>query len=231
MTVNREIVLDTETTGLYAKSGDKIVEIGCVEIINKVRTGRVYHVYINPQKTISEESIRIHGITNDHVKDKPIFSKIAKEFLDFIKNSPLIIHNAGFDISFLNYELASLGYDEISFNRVVDTLTLARRVFPGAPASLDALCKRFNISLNARKQYHGALIDADLLVDVYVELTGGSQSNLDFATPEKLGASIETQIVRHKRDPRIYEISEEEKVNHKLFLERISNPIWNLIDN
>ena len=227
MEVLREIILDTETTGLYAKNGDRIVEIGCVELVNKVRTGKTYHAYINPQRDISEESVRIHGISNEFVKDKPIFSKIAKEFLDFIKGASLVIHNAGFDVSFLNYELAGLGYPEISLTRVIDTLTLARRKFPGAPASLDALCRRFNINLSSRDK-HGALIDAELLADVYIELSGGTQSNLDFSSPDSLSASIEARLMREKREPRVFNLSDEEKADHELFLKKIANPMWKI---
>jgi DNA polymerase-3 subunit epsilon len=227
MTASREIVLDTETTGLYAKSGDRIVEIGCVELVNKVRTGSTYHTYINPQRDIPMESIKIHGISNDFVKDKPTFSKVAKDFLEYIGNSTLIIHNAGFDVSFLNYELALLGYPELSFKRVVDTLILARRTFPGAPASLDALCKRFNISLASREK-HGAIIDAELLALVYVELMGGSQSSLDFASPDSLSSSITSRLIREQREPRVFELTEEEKQNHEDLLKRIANPMWKL---
>lgn len=196
-------------------------------MVNKVRTGKTYHAYINPQRDISEESVRIHGISNEFVKDKPIFSKIAKEFLDFIKGASLVIHNAGFDVSFLNYELAGLGYPEISLTRVIDTLTLARRKFPGAPASLDALCRRFNINLSSRDK-HGALIDAELLADVYIELSGGTQSNLDFSSPDSLSASIEARLMREKREPRVFNLSDEEKADHELFLKKIANPMWKI---
>lgn len=173
------------------------------------------------------ESFRIHGISSEFVKGKPIFSKIAKEFLEYIGNSTLVIHNAGFDIGFLNYELGILGHPELSFNRVVDTLTLARRKNPGAPASLDALCKRFDISLESRHK-HGALIDAELLALVYVELEGGSQSSLDFANPDSLSASLTSRLMKEKREPRIFELSEQEKQNHEDFLKRIANPMWKL---
>jgi DNA polymerase-3 subunit epsilon len=220
----REIVLDTETTGLYAKSGDKIVEIGCVELINKVRTGSTFHTYIDPQRDIPMESFKIHGISAEFVKGKPIFSKIAKDFLDYIGTSQLIIHNAGFDISFLNYELATIGHPEISFNRVIDTLTLARRKHPGAPASLDALCKRFNISLESRDK-HGALIDAELLALVYVELVGGAQSSLDLSS-KKVNVGNSSPVLRERRPARSFPASAQEELEHADLLKGIANPLW-----
>lgn len=173
------------------------------------------------------ESFRIHGISSEFVKGKPIFSKIAKEFMDYIGNSSLIIHNAGFDIGFLNYELGILGHPELLFNRVVDTLTLARRKYPGAPASLDALCKRFNISLESRHK-HGALVDAELLALVYIELAGGSQSNLNFASPDSLSSSLTSRLMKEQLEPRVFELSENEKQSHEEFLKRIANPLWKL---
>lgn len=166
----REIVLDTETTGLSVKSGHRIIEIGCVELINHIPTGKVFHRYINPERHIDKGAFKVHGISEEFLKDKPLFSEIAPEFLKFISNDILVIHNAKFDVEFLNMELGKLNAKLISSDRVLDTLPLARKEFPRSPASLNELCKRFDISLNDRTS-HGALIDAQLLAKVYAQLT------------------------------------------------------------
>ncbi|MCA7010600.1 DNA polymerase III subunit epsilon [Wolbachia endosymbiont of Tribolium confusum] len=176
----REIVLDTETTGLSVKSGHRIIEIGCVELINRIPTGKVFHRYINPERHIDKGAFKVHGISEEFLKDKPLFSEIASEFLDFISNDILVIHNAKFDVEFLNMELGKLNAELISSDRVLDTLPLARKEFPGSPASLDELCKRFDISLNDRTS-HGALIDAQLLAKVYVQLTQTSLNQCQHA--------------------------------------------------
>ena len=194
----REIVLDTETTGLYCNDGDRIIEIGCVEVINKIRTGVYYHTYINPERDVPIESYNVHGISEDFLQDKPLFRKIADEFLDFIGNSTLIIHNAGFDVGFLNFELELCGKPSIPRGRVIDTLKIARKKHPGSPASLDALCKRFDISLDTRDK-HGALIDAELLAQVYIELLGGSQSSLNLEQESNVHIEIQRQV-REKRE-------------------------------
>lgn len=218
----REIVLDTETTGLYTRNGDRIIEIGCVELINRRKTGAFYHQYLNPEKTISEEAFKIHGISNEFLKDKPIFARIAKEFLEFIGTSPIVIHNATFDINFLNHELGLIALPELQSGRVVDTLIMARKKYPGSPASLDALCRRFQISLDTREK-HGALVDADLLASVYVELAGGNQSAMKFDVSNSLENAQNNRITRQERT---YALTEEEIAAHEKLLERLNNPIW-----
>ncbi|MGN7618486.1 MAG: DNA polymerase III subunit epsilon [Ehrlichia sp.] len=227
----REVVLDTETTGLDADGGDRIIEVGCVELIDRVFTGKVFHQYINPERDVPYYSTKIHGITIDMLKDKPKFLDVADEFLEFIDDSILVIHNAGFDLKFIKMELdrAQRSYD--SEFQVVDTLVLARKKFPGVSSTLDALCKRFNISLQDRK-FHGALLDATLLGKVYVQLMGGLQRSLDFS-------DISNGIIKNDNSsiksgqlyikPRLHEISEEEITQHKLLLKKIKNPIWNSV--
>ncbi len=218
----REIVIDTETTGLNPNTGDRIVEIGCVEILNKVRTGKFFHSYINPERDVPDEAYRIHGISTDFLKDKPLFKHIIKDFLTFIGNHNIIIHNAGFDLSFINKELSYTGHQPIQSGRVTDTLILARKRFPGSPASLDALCRRFNVSLETRDK-HGALIDAELLAQVYLQLTGNNQSTLNFANN---GANV-VEYARKERMNRPREISEDIVAKHIEFLkEKLKNPIW-----
>jgi DNA polymerase-3 subunit epsilon len=173
----REIALDTETTGLDPNSGHRIVEIGCVEMIDRITTGEVFHVYLNPERDMPEEAFKVHGLSAEFLADKPKMAAVADDFLRFVQDSPLVIHNAQFDMKFINYELKKLGKEAIPMTRTVDTVIMARRKFPGSPANLDALCKRFNIDLSART-LHGALLDAELLADVYLELTGGRQSKL-----------------------------------------------------
>ncbi len=173
----REIVLDTETTGLDPFSGHRIVEIGCIELINHVRTGNYFHTYLNPERDMPREAEAVHGLSIEFLKDKPKFAEIAGSFLEFIGNDPLVIHNAAFDMKFINAELAVAKRPEVDFARAIDTVLMARQKFPGQPASLDALCKRFSIDLSARTK-HGALLDSELLSDVYLELLGGRQSSL-----------------------------------------------------
>ncbi len=194
----REICLDTETTGLDPRTGDKIIEIACVEIVNKVRTGNFFHSYINPRREVPQEAFRIHGISTEFLQDKPIFDHVAHKFLDFIKGGKLVIHNAAFDVKFLNHELKILGLAALDQAHIIDSLTIARNKFPGSPNSLDALCKRFNIDTSKRTK-HGALLDTELLVDVYVELMGGAQGGLSFESPvqkeEKIAVLAEKKIV------------------------------------
>ena len=173
----REIVLDTETTGLDPKSGHRVVEIGCVELLNHVATGETYHCYINPQRPMPAEAERIHGLSDSFLADKPLFAAVAEGFLEFIASAPLIIHNAAFDLGFLNMELKKLARPVIPPDRAIDTVKLARRKFPGAPANLDALCRRFGVDLSVRTK-HGALLDSELLAEVYLELVGGRQPGL-----------------------------------------------------
>jgi len=173
----REICLDTETTGLEPKDGHRIVEIGCVEIIDRVKTGNVFHIYINPERDMPESAFKIHGISEDFLQDKPKFIDIAEEFIEFVKDTNLVIHNAAFDMKFINSELRKCDMEIIERRFVKDSLIMARNKYPGSKNSLDALCKRFKIDLS-RREKHGALLDADLLADVYVELVGGKQRSL-----------------------------------------------------
>lgn len=221
----REIILDTETTGLDTASGHRIIEIGCVELINRIPTGNVFHQYINPERDIPYHSFRIHGISENFVKDKPVFSDIALEFLEFISDDILVIHNAAFDVKFLNMELSKLSAGFISSDRVVDTLPLARKKFAGSPASLNALCKRFDISLDDR-ELHGALIDAQLLAKVYVELTGGLQTFLFDSEEDQDGGGTFIQHETHNLACRKYSPNNEEINAHKKLLNKINNPLW-----
>lgn len=173
----REIILDTETTGLSPAEGDRLVEIGCLELINHVATGKTYHQYINPERDMPEGAFRVHGLSTEFLSDKPLFSEVAEAFLTFIEDSPLVIHNASFDMGFINAELRMAGYDILPKSRAVDTLDIARRRYPGAQNSLDALCRRFGID-NSGRTYHGALLDSELLAEVYLELNGGRQPGL-----------------------------------------------------
>jgi DNA polymerase-3 subunit epsilon len=173
----REIVLDTETTGLDPDTGDRIVEIGAVEIVNHMPTGRTFHAYINPQRDVPAEAVEVHGLTAAFLSDKPVFSSVAAEFAAFVGDARLVIHNAAFDMKFLNAELGWCGQASIPWGRTVDTLDLARRRFPGAQNTLDALCRRFGVDLSAREK-HGALLDSELLAEVYLELMGGRQPDL-----------------------------------------------------
>ena len=177
----REIVLDTETTGLSPDNGDRIVEIGCVELINHVPSNNTYQVYLNPEKDMDPGAEKVHGLTNEFLSDKPKFTEIADSFLDFIGDSNLIAHNADFDINFLNSELVRAKKDKINNDRVVDTLKIARSKFPGARNSLDALCKRFSVD-NSNRSLHGALLDSELLAEVYLELVGGKEPDLELST-------------------------------------------------
>lgn len=225
MQQTREIVLDTETTGLYPKNGDRIVEIGCVEIINKIRTGVTYHTYINPQRDMPMEAYKVHGISAEFLQDKPVFRKVADSFLDFIGSSVLVIHNAGFDLGFLNHELALQGYPPINMGRVVDTLTVARKKYPGAPASLDALCRKYSISLEGREK-HGALLDADLLAQVYLHLTGGVQASIDLNNDPQIQSVMATKI-RQTFSKRDFSPLFEEVSAHAEYIEQsIPNSIW-----
>ena len=225
----REIVLDTETTGLDVKDGHRIIEIGACEMINHVITKRTFHVYINPQREINIDAVNIHGVSNEDLIDKPKFSEICDEFLDFIGNSVLVIHNADFDISFINNELNLCGKNFEIKNPIIDTLKLAKKKFPGSLVNLDSLCKRFDINLNSRK-FHGALIDAVLLSDVYVELIGGKQTSLTFDDKQIVGSSDKTASVFSKEveliKDRNFVVTESELEKHKKFIETIDDAIW-----
>lgn len=226
----RQIVLDTETTGLDPASGHRIIEIGCVELIDRLPTGQVFHTYLNPQREIPFEATAIHGITNAQVLDKPLFEQIADEMLAFLADSPLIIHNAGFDLKFLNAELSSVGKPSIAFERAIDTVLIARKKFPGAPASLDALCKRFEIDLSDRTK-HGALLDSQLLAQVYLELMGGRQATLALNSDAQAAATIgdineEIVIVRRQVQARHFPVAPEELQAHQAMLSQLKSPLW-----
>lgn len=226
----REIVLDTETTGMYPDKGDRVVEIGCLELINHMPTEKTFWHYINPERDIPLEAQAVHGISNEMVKDKPVFAEIVGDFLEFIGDSTLIIHNAEFDLKFLNHHLKESGYAAISNRRVVDTLMLARQKFPGQSASLDALCKRFGIDLSARAEYHGALLDSRLLADVYLELKGGRQQGfaLDAAAREQADMVVNTDSApqKQKRPHRKFPAKAEEIEAHGGMLKKLKSAIW-----
>ena len=233
----RHLVLDTETTGLSAKDGHRIIEIGAVEMVNLSVTGRSLHLYINPERDIDVGAQDIHGLSSEFLADKPIFSDILTEFTDFIKDDLLVIHNAPFDIGFLNAEFSRCGHPPLSMERVIDTLPLARQKYPGAQASLDALCRRFGVD-NSHRDLHGALIDADLLASVFVELKGGRQPGLkledgteDKPSNNKIsgeGTNLSGFILseRSVRPARTFAVSGIESAAHKDLLAKMNNPIW-----
>ena len=224
----REIVFDTETTGLSPAGGDRMVEIGCVEIYNRIETGRHFHAYFNPEREMPFGAEAVHGLTTMFLSDKPLFSDKAKELLDFIGDAPLVAHNASFDFAFLNFELERCGRSTVCLSRMVDTLTLARTKHPGAKHSLDALCMRFGIDRSHRVK-HGALLDAQLLAQVYVELTGGRQIGLGLVADTasvSVGAASRPVVVRESRAPRPHFAAAEELERHRAFISKLVNPIW-----
>lgn len=235
MAAIREIIFDTETTGLSPEQGHRIVELGCVELINKVRTGKFFHKYINPERDMPIEAFKVHGLDDAFLSDKPKFIEVADEFLEFIGEDILVIHNASFDMGFINFELAKLKKAKIKQDRIIDTLAMAKKKFPGAKANLDALCNRFNIDKSKRDK-HGALLDAELLAEVYIELLGGKQGDL-FAiesVPESKAAdnpanNKEKRPIFSKkkyREPRIFLPTEEEINAHREFIAKIKNNLW-----
>jgi DNA polymerase-3 subunit epsilon len=224
----REIVFDTETTGLNPAGGDRMVEIGCVEIFNRVETGRHFHAYFNPDRLMPSDAEAVHGLTAIFLSDKPRFGERAEELLDFIADSPLVAHNASFDFGFLNHELQLCGRPAVCTSRMVDTLALARSKHPGAKHSLDALCMRFGIDRSHRVK-HGALLDAQLLAQVYVELTGGRQIGLGLVADTDLldvNAEAGTVRVREPRVPRPHHAAAEELERHRAFIAKLINPLW-----
>ena len=224
--MKREIVLDTETTGLDPFSGHRIVEIGCVEVVGGMRTGNVFHAYLNPGRDMPEEAFRVHGLSSEFLRTHPVFASKVEEFLGFIQQDQLVIHNAGFDMRFINWELENLGLSPIPMTRATDTVAMARKKFPGSPASLDALCKRFEIDLGARTK-HGALLDAELLSDVYLELMGGRQVALLLDTAAEAQAAINAIIVTRTRiEPREFLIPQEELEAHAALIAQLKNPLW-----
>lgn len=225
----REIALDTETTGLDPYSGHRVVEIGCVEMVNHIATGNVFHAYLNPERDMPAEAERIHGLSSQFLADKPLFKMIAQSFLSFIGDSRLVIHNAAFDLKFLNAELERENLSLIDSARATDTVLIARQKFPGQPANLDALCKRFNIDLGRRTK-HGALLDAELLADVYLELNGGRQSALLLKKAEEAALEEEPSVIGfrgHTAIPeRQFHASAEEKAAHRALLDKMKKPLW-----
>jgi DNA polymerase III subunit epsilon len=224
----REVVLDTETTGLDPADGHRVLEIGAVEIVHQSLTGNAFHVLINPERDVPQEAVRIHGHSSAVLKDKPIFASVVDDFLAFIGDSKLVIHNADFDVRFVNAELARLGLTRISMDRVIDTLTLARKKHPGAPASLDALCDRYRID-RSRRVRHGALLDAEILVEVYCELTGGRQRSLMFGDAAELAAAAAVALAPQYSDrpPRRSPIEPAEVSAHIQYIESFGrDAIW-----
>ncbi|MCB1651672.1 MAG: DNA polymerase III subunit epsilon [Alphaproteobacteria bacterium] len=225
----KEIVLDTETTGMDPNDGHRIIEIGCVELDNHIPTGRHLQLYINPERDIPADATAVHGITNEFVADKPVFSQVYSEFMDFIGEASLVIHNAEFDMKFINWELKQVGHAAVPWSRIVDTLGMARKKFPGSPANLDALCRRFGID-NTQRTYHGALLDSELLAEVYLELLGGRQHGLGLAAERVQSSANEaqaaTRVERVFREPRSYEPSAEEQAAHEALLEKLKDPLW-----
>ena len=222
----REIVFDTETTGLSFRDGDRLVEIGCVELFNRVETGRHYHAYFNPERDMPEEAARIHGLRNDFLRAKPLFAHLVHELIDFIADAPLVAHNATFDFGFLNGELGRCGRPAVCMTRMVDTLPIAQKRHPGAKHNLDALCTRFGID-RSHRVHHGALLDAQLLAQVYVELMGGRQIGLGLV--DEVAPTLAPAVVRAARPvraARVFTVSEGERARHRAFLATVTAPLW-----
>ncbi|MCW1382265.1 DNA polymerase III subunit epsilon [Novosphingobium sp. KCTC 2891] len=225
----REIVFDTETTGLDPQGGDRLVEIGCVEMLNRVPTGAVFHAYFNPERDMPAEAEAVHGLSASFLSDKPKFAERAAALIEFLGDAPLVAHNAGFDFGFLNTELAKIGMEAVSRDRMVDTVAIARRKHPGAKLSLDALCSRYGIDRSHRTK-HGALLDAELLAQLYVELMGGRQIGLELAadavavTETMVAATV--SVSRTFRAPRPHAASEAELARHAEFMAGFSEPLW-----
>lgn len=221
-----EIILDTETTGLDPKSGHRIIEIGMLKMYDKVLTGEKFHFYVNPERDVPIDAYKIHGISTEFLLDKPLFKSIADEFLKFVSEGSLVIHNAPFDMKFINHELSLIGRPSIDMSRVIDTLPMARKKFPGAKVNLDALCKRFKVD-NSGRNFHGALLDAKLLSEIYVELIGGRQASFSMSATEDKVADVNIGKSSHSGvNIKVILPTEEESANHKLLLEKISKPLW-----
>ncbi|MCH4150962.1 MAG: DNA polymerase III subunit epsilon [Sphingobium sp.] len=229
----REIIFDTETTGFDPLTGDRMVEIGCIELVNRVPTGETFHCYFNPQRTMPPSAQAIHGLSDAFLADKPLFAAQVGELLAFLGDSMLVAHNARFDFGFLNHELKLCGRPEISLERMIDTVAMARTAHPGAKHSLDALCTRYGIDRSHRIK-HGALLDAELLAQVYIELTGGRQIGLGLIADEE-GADLNATISdtfdagqRPVRAPRIFFPTDQERERHRAFVAGLTDPIWQL---
>ena len=225
----REIVLDTETTGIDPLDGHRIIEIGCVELMNHVPTGKTLQLFINPERDVPPEAVAVHGIIEEFLKDKPVFSQTYTEFMDFLNGDTLVIHNAELDMKFINWELKQVGHKPYDNNKVIDTLKMARKKFPGSPASLDALCRRFGID-NTERTYHGALLDSELLAEVYLELLGGRQHGFSLSSEVKSQQDLQmgniVSVERPYREPRAHAPSKEELENHAAMLEKLNDPLW-----
>lgn len=220
----REIVLDTETTGLDPKTGDRVVEIGCVELLNRIQTGVSYHVYINPERSMPEEAFRVHGLSSEFLSTKPKFAEIADEFLGFIAEDALVIHNAAFDVGFLDAELGKLGKPPIERDRVVDTLTLARRKNPGGHNSLDALCARYGID-NSKRTKHGALLDSEILAEVYLELLGGRQATLGLSHLAGLAEAARGRPAQVRKVPLASRLTDQDIAAHVAFVTSLGGTV------
>jgi len=220
----REIVLDTETTGLDPLSGHRIVEIGCVELFNHLPTGEVWHCYLNPERDMPAEAFRVHGLSAEFLSTHPTFAEKVADFLEFLADTPLVIHNAEFDMRFINAELARLGFPPLPAARATDTVAMARKRFPGAQANLDALCRRFEID-NTHRTRHGALLDAELLAEVYLQLIGGRQPGLDLAQAAGIVRAAAT-VDRPRREPRPHAPLAAELEAHQAFIGKIKNAAW-----
>ena len=217
----RKVTLDLETTGLNPFEGHKIIEIGCVELINNFPTGKTWQTYINPKRNIPQEAFEIHGLTEEFLENKPFFKDTIDEFLNFIQDSDLIIHNAKFDMKFINYELEANSLNSISNNKVIDTIDIARNIFPGQSNSLDALCKRYKINLEKRK-FHGALLDAELLAEVYLEMQGGRQQGFELKSEYKdTKKKIDIKNIQYSK--KIYKLTKEEIENNNKLMKSINN--------
>ena len=212
----REIVLDTETTGFDPEDGDRIVEIGAVELRNHVPTGRTYHQYINPERSMPQGAFEVHGLGDEFLKDFPVFAAVGQAFIDFVGDAKLVIHNASFDMKFLNAELGWAGMRTLPMDRAIDTLAIARNKFPGSPASLDALCRRFGVDNSAREK-HGALLDSEILAEVYLELIGGRQPDFALANDTRAQESAARGVKKRSRLLRS-RITEEERAAHAAFI-------------
>lgn len=225
----REIVLDTETTGFEPEQGDRIVEIGAVELYNHMPTGQTYHQYINPERAMPQEAFEVHGLGDEFLRDKPVFADVAQAFLDFVGDAKLVIHNAAFDMKFLNAELSWVKKPVLPFERAVDTLAIARKKFPGSPASLDALCRRFNID-NSARTLHGALLDSEILAEVYLELIGGRQPDFGLSTVVSGAESASGSGAWHptpRPTPLAPRISATEAEAHQAFVDKMGDgAVW-----
>jgi len=224
----REIVLDTETTGFDPQSGDRIVEIGAVELMGHMATGKTFHEYINPERGMPDEAFQVHGLGDEFLRDKPKFAAVGQAFLDFVGDSKMIIHNAAFDMKFLNFELAKMGLRQLPWEQALDTLAIARKKFPGSPSSLDALCRRFGID-NSSRTLHGALLDSEILAEVYLELIGGKQPDFGLSTrvEPKQGETQVEWTPRPRPVPLPSRLSEKENAAHAEFVSKLGDDaLW-----